>query len=142
MRIAVTGSRKAWPWEAARLALSKYPGHHELLHGNAQGVDRVCAVIAASDLKWKVTPFHADWPNCTPICPDDGGRHRKKRGRGAIDESADGKNESYCPIAGHWRNQRMIDAKPDILIAFAGGTGTADCRKRAVAAGIPIVEGE
>ncbi|MGN6773056.1 MAG: DUF2493 domain-containing protein [Rhizobiaceae bacterium] len=43
--------------------------------------------------------------------------------------------------AGPIRNQRMIDeGKPDIVIAFPGGRGTADMVWRAKAAGIPVRE--
>lgn len=39
--------------------------------------------------------------------------------------------------AGPLRNQRMIDeGKPDLVIAFGGGRGTADMLRRAQAAGI------
>ncbi len=42
--------------------------------------------------------------------------------------------------AGPIRNQRMIDeGKPDLVIAFPGGTGTADCVRRAEAAGIRVI---
>lgn len=44
--------------------------------------------------------------------------------------------------AGPIRNQRMIDeGKPDLVIAFPGGRGTADMIRRAKAAGIPVREG-
>lgn len=41
--------------------------------------------------------------------------------------------------AGPIRNQRMIDeGKPDLVVAFPGGDGTADMKRKARAAGIPI----
>jgi hypothetical protein len=41
--------------------------------------------------------------------------------------------------AGPIRNQRMIDdGKPDLVVAFPGGRGTADMVRRAEAAGIPV----
>jgi len=44
--------------------------------------------------------------------------------------------------AGPLRNQRMIDeGKPDLVIAFPGGRGTADMIRRAKAAGIEVREG-
>lgn len=44
--------------------------------------------------------------------------------------------------AGPIRNQRMIDeGKPDLVVAFPGGRGTADMIRRAKAAGIPVREG-
>lgn len=43
--------------------------------------------------------------------------------------------------AGPMRNQRMIDeGKPDLVIAFPGGRGTADMVRRAKEAGIEVVE--
>lgn len=43
--------------------------------------------------------------------------------------------------AGPRRNQRMLDeGKPQAVIAFAGGRGTADMIQRAKAAGIPVHE--
>lgn len=43
--------------------------------------------------------------------------------------------------AGPIRNQRMIDeGKPDLVIAFPGGRGTADMVSRARKAGIEVVE--
>lgn len=41
--------------------------------------------------------------------------------------------------AGPIRNSHMLrDAKPDLLVAFAGGTGTADCTRKAKALGIRV----
>lgn len=41
--------------------------------------------------------------------------------------------------AGPIRNQQMIDeGKPDLVIAFPGGRGTADMIRRAESAGIPV----
>lgn len=43
--------------------------------------------------------------------------------------------------AGPLRNQRMIDeGKPDLVVAFPGGRGTADMVRRARKANIPIRE--
>lgn len=42
--------------------------------------------------------------------------------------------------AGPIRNQQMLDeGKPDLVVAFPGGTGTADMVRRAKAAGVPII---
>lgn len=47
----------------------------------------------------------------------------------------------YGRRAGAMRNQRMIDeGKPDLVIAFPGGRGTADMVARARAAGIKVIE--
>lgn len=43
--------------------------------------------------------------------------------------------------AGPIRNQRMLDeGKPDLVIAFPGGRGTADMVRRAKKAGVPVQE--
>lgn len=47
----------------------------------------------------------------------------------------------YKKAAGPFRNQQMIDeGKPDIVLAFPGGRGTADMKKRARQADIPVKE--
>jgi hypothetical protein len=41
----------------------------------------------------------------------------------------------------HLRNQRMLDEeRPGLVIAFPGGRGTADMKRRAVKAGVPVYE--
>lgn len=44
--------------------------------------------------------------------------------------------------AGHVRNAEMIATKPDLVIAFPGGIGTANCVRQAKKAGIPVIEVE
>jgi hypothetical protein len=47
----------------------------------------------------------------------------------------------YGYRAGPIRNQKMLDqAKPDLVIAFPGGDGTADMVRRALAAGVEVLE--
>lgn len=47
----------------------------------------------------------------------------------------------YDALAGHRRNQRMLDeGKPDLVVAFPGGTGTADMVRRARKAGVEVRE--
>lgn len=42
--------------------------------------------------------------------------------------------------AGPIRNARMLEWKPEIVVAFPGGNGTADMVRRAKAAAIPVIE--
>ncbi len=43
--------------------------------------------------------------------------------------------------AGPIRNKQMLDeGKPDLVMAFPGGRGTADMVRRAKAAGVPVME--
>jgi hypothetical protein len=47
--------------------------------------------------------------------------------------------DKHGKSAGPIRNQRMIDqGKPDLVVAFPGGRGTADMVRRAQAAGVPV----
>lgn len=49
--------------------------------------------------------------------------------------------KKHGKAAGPIRNQQMIDdGKPDFVIAFPGGKGTADMVRRARAAGVPVIE--
>ena len=51
--------------------------------------------------------------------------------------------EAHGKAAGAIRNQQMLDeGKPDLVIAFPGGRGTADMVKRARKAGIEVMEVE
>lgn len=48
---------------------------------------------------------------------------------------------THGKAAGPIRNQRMLDVhKPDLVLAFAGGRGTADMVRRARRAGVRICE--
>lgn len=50
---------------------------------------------------------------------------------------------TYGPAAGPIRNQKMLeDHHPDLVVAFSGGKGTADMVRRAMAAGVRVVEHE
>lgn len=66
-------------------------------------------------------------------------RMQATRIAGSVTIYADWK--SLGKAAGPIRNQRLIDeGKPDIVMAFPGGKGTADMVRRAKAAGLPVVE--
>lgn len=49
--------------------------------------------------------------------------------------------ENQGSFAGPARNKRMVDeGKPDLVIAFPGGRGTADMVRKARRAGVDVVE--
>lgn len=49
--------------------------------------------------------------------------------------------EKHGKAAGFIRNQQMLDeGKPDLVVAFPGGNGTADMVRRAKKAGVPVME--
>lgn len=61
--------------------------------------------------------------------------------RGRLNETYAANWRLHGKGAGPLRNQRMIDeGKPDLVVAFPGGRGTADMVRRAKAAGIPVRE--
>ena len=48
---------------------------------------------------------------------------------------------SYGKAAGPIRNKQMLDeGKPDVVIAFPGGTGTANMIMQATKAGVKVVK--
>lgn len=92
-----------------------------VIHGDAQGLDRTAAWVAQNVFGIVVQPFPADWSDVTAP----GAVIRYRRG------------VPYNALAGHWRNQAMIDnGKPDWGMVFPGGTGTDDMRLRLQIAGI------
>jgi hypothetical protein len=132
IRILVTGSRN---WEDVDLlgnALSAAAeGHHPvtLVSGACPtGADRL-AEIYASMCGWIVETHAADWNGpCRVMCKPG---HRRTGPKG-----------DYCPAAGNYRNQAMVDLGADVLIGapLPGGTGTQDCMDRARRAGIRVVD--
>lgn len=49
--------------------------------------------------------------------------------------------KTHGKSAGPIRNQQMLDdGKPDLVVAFPGGNGTADMVRRAKAAGVRVIE--
>lgn len=138
MKLLGTGGRD-WPEEQAELIDSTVttillgsnppnkPPHHLTVGDCTTGADRILLDI------WRewghdYTVHVAEWEapckrTCTP-------RHRIYR-RGV----------SVCPAAGPYRNQRMVETKPDIGVAFPTphSKGTWDTVRRLVAARIPVI---
>lgn len=61
---------------------------------------------------------------------------REARARGLRVETFAAHWDVHGKAAGPIRNEAMVRAGADLVIAFAGGTGTADCLRRAKQAGI------
>ena len=136
MRILVMGSRDVEVEDrpvleaGLREVVGDNPGPHTLVHGAAPGADRLFAAIA-NRWGWTIEPHAADWfgpcreGECKP-------NHRRPDRRGVL----------YCPAAGNFRNQGMVDLGAEAAVAAykRGGKniGTSDCARRAGAAGIPV----
>lgn len=136
--VLVTGSRTWTDRETVHAALldtwhdALQDGHPGItvVHGAAPGADSIADQWARHHQQHGVErdPRPADWEGpCGAYCQPG---HRKARRDGT----------SYCPFAGHRRNQQMIDLGPAVVLAFQrdGSTGTADCIRRAETAGLPV----
>ncbi|CAM5496160.1 MULTISPECIES: DUF2493 domain-containing protein [Streptomyces] len=134
-RILITGSR-SWP-DPQLLADTLLDIWHDatqnshqdivIVHGGADGADTL-ARLWAEGHGLEHEQHTAAWTcPCADTCPPG---HRRQRRDGT----------EYCPLAGHRRNQHMVDLGADLCLAFHHNhsTGTADCMRRATAAGIPI----
>jgi hypothetical protein len=117
---------------------AQHAGHERLtvVHGAAKGADQAAARWALQTPGVLELPFAADWlADCAPGSCKPGHRRLRSDGR------------EYCPAAGVHRNQRMVNHvarfKPTVLVlgfhasATTDSAGTADCLRRAVAAGLP-----
>lgn len=110
-----------------------------LVQGGAGGGDKM-AVRYAESMDWGIETHVADWNGpCRPECKRG---HRRTRSNGT----------DYCPAAGDYRNQAMVDTGADKCVGFAmpcalpdctrprphDTHGAADCMERAEKAGIPV----
>lgn len=96
-----------------------------VIHGAASGADTMAGEWARR-LAVDLVPFPAKWTDLSH--PDAVIRTRR-----------DG--SCYDALAGHRRNQQMLDeGRPTLVVAFPGGTGTADMTSRARKAGIEVAE--
>lgn len=127
MRLAVTGGRHFTDRDAVYRALDRVREEDgpidELIYGDARGADRLCRDWADYE-GITATPFAAEWDDVEGLPKEQ------------IRYHANGK--PYNVLAGHERNQRMIDSVPDMLLAFPGGSGTSDMCRRARESGIII----
>jgi hypothetical protein len=98
-----------------------------LLHGAARGADSFAEQWAERNPGVLVWSFAAAWADLSH--PDALIKTRGKYG------------QQYDARAGLRRNQAMLDqGKPDLVVAFPGGRGTADMVRRAKLAGVKVVE--
>ena len=81
-----------------------------IIHGDANGADSLASQYAR-DRDIPQLAFPAQWRRPDPNNPE---------------------KTIYIPYAGNERNQQMLDeAKPTLVVAFPGGSGTADMVVRA-----------
>lgn len=115
MRVLVCGGRDYTDYRAfarAMVMAQSELGHFDtIIHGGARGADWCAHLFANSPTgEREEICFPADW---------------KANGR----------------AAGPIRNQKMLDeGKPDLVVAFPGGRGTADMVSRARKAGVKVLK--
>jgi len=131
-RVLVTGSRNltdaALVSDGLAYAQAMFsPRPVVIVHGGADGADGLAHELAPTfGMTRECWP--ANWKGpCRKTCRPG---HRRKRQDGT----------DFCPAAGNYRNQQMVDAGAELALAFPLGvsTGTRDCMRRAEAAGIPV----
>lgn len=99
------------PWHTPDAYGNTLPKGVTIIHGDCRtGADRMADDWAVVHWCANIMAFPADW-------------------------------KVYGRAAGPIRNQRMLDeGRPDLVIAFPGGRGTADMIRRAKAAGVEVRE--
>ena len=92
----------------------------QIIHGAARGADTLAGEWGIRN-KVPVRPYPAHW------------RHKAGCEMGCA--------KVIGPGAGPIRNEKMLaEWKPDLVIAFPGGSGTTDMMRRAHAAGVEVLE--
>lgn len=126
MIVVVTGGRdyndRGAVWYALTQLNNKYP-ITELIEGEASGVDTLCREWA-EQFNIPVRRCPAAWDDLTVP--------------GAVIKQ--GKHGAYNAVAGHQRNQSMLDnePRPTYGVVFPGGRGTADMHRRMLKAGLTV----
>ena len=126
MIIVVTGGRDFNDRAAVFLALGilhkQFPVT-ELIEGGASGVDNLCKQWAQLH-GIPVRSYPAAWDDLTVP--------------GAVVKQ--GKHGPYNAVAGHQRNQAMLEGepRPTYGVVFPGGRGTADMHRRMLKAGLTV----
>ena len=110
-RICVTGGRDYTDRKKVYATLDSIPDISLVIHGGATGADQLAS----------------DWA----------------KSRGHMEEVYGVTKDEWArigPSAGPIRNGRMLrEGRPNLLVAFPGGRGTADCTKQAKGLKIKVV---
>lgn len=115
MRVLVCGSRGFKDIELMGKFFHQFFDRDDtitLIHGDAEGADQMAEDVLEAMFKggFRVERYPAEW-------------------------------DKYGKAAGPIRNQQMLDeGRPDMVIAFPGGKGTAHMVAIALEAGIPVQE--
>lgn len=149
MRVAITGGRRDGTgavlipsihqlqsfWDLSYTCL----GMSLLRHGRALGTDRTVAEYVANQNRGWDT--FAIFPVCAQL------RRLPQMNPTTVEISpfpVDIRIDGPWPLAGHHRNSRMLQTPPqvEVLIAFPGGSGTANCVETGLRMGIAVWQWE
>lgn len=105
-------------------------GIEGLIHGAARGADSLAA-------SWMKARIDQDYARCSKLRQIGQDAHSRLW---MVGYKADW--EKHGKAAGPIRNQSMLDNNPgiELVIAFPGGAGTEDMKRRARARGIEVME--
>ena len=124
-RILVTGGRKYSNKEFVHKILNNFlaKGPFILIHGDADGLDTLAKEWAIENNVEQI-PYPALWKDFTQTpCNIKYGQFGK-----------------YNCLAGFNRNEQMLkEGKPNLCLAFPGGKGTADMKKRCKKANVLVI---
>jgi hypothetical protein len=99
-----------------------------------------------AEVRRSLEAYHQENPALKTVIHGGGGNtdlaaHEWAKEKGLEIERYNAEWDKYGVAAGPIRNgQMLIVGKPDLVIAYAGGRGTADMKRRAVAANVPVRE--
>lgn len=128
MKVVVCGGRDYRNGALMFVTLDKLHAEQrftDLMQGGAPGADALAREWACTHPEIRRHVCRAAWHDLS--YPD-----------AVIRTRADGTR--YDAKAGHRRNARMLVWRPDLVVSFPGGDGTADMVKQARAAGIKVIE--
>ena len=109
LKICVTGGRDFTDSTLVKETLDAYLGQDVTLAHGNAPGADTLCALYACRVGWPVKCYPADW-------------------------------KTYKKAAGGLRNSLMLqDFNPDILVAFPGGSGTADCCRKALTKGVKVV---
>lgn len=124
-RILVTGGRKYSNKEFVHKILNNFlaKGPFILIHGDADGLDALAKEWAIENNVEQI-PYPALWKDFTQTpCNIKYGQFGK-----------------YNCLAGFNRNEQMLkEGKPNLCLAFPGGKGTADMKKRCKKSNVLVI---
>lgn len=135
-RVLVTASRRwkdperMWRWLDGQHSEAMDAGYRyvTVIHGDASGGDQIAKLWGQITTAARQHAVPADWSApCRETCAV--GHRRLRHSR-----------HSYCPAAGMYRNQEMVDMAPHIVGAFIqdNSSGATGCARIAREAGIKV----